>query len=223
MRVTRTKCAVLYDGREYTLQRRAGHCDTVEKYLPHHRQYKTTSFKPLVRHYLRNNSAFCVIAVTMLDLYSSDDDEFSMGQASIGGSRPFGICSFARYSPRFQLNLRVQYRAMQSADESIHLATLCAIKTLAHEILHVFGITHCVFNSCLMQGRYTALCRLRVILPTSCIVRARSGNLHEDFNISHHLCLVDLHKLIHALGLQSPTVMQRRFTEVGQTRLYSLQ
>jgi len=172
VRVSRTKCTVLYDGREYTLQHHTGHCDTVEKYLPHHKQYRTASFKPLVRHYLRNNNAFCVIAVMMLDLYSSDDDEFSMGQASIGSSHPFGICSFARYSPRFQLNLRVQYRTPQSADESIHLVTLCAIKTLAHEILHVFGITHCVFNSCLMQGRHQYFKQKRCQAGSDCIVQA---------------------------------------------------
>ena len=57
---------------------------------------------------------------------------------------------------------------------SKRLFKLRAAKLLTHEILHLYGVDHCVNYRCLMQG---------------------TGHLREDFAAPVHLCPVDLRKL----------------------------
>ncbi|KAJ7369385.1 metallopeptidase [Desmophyllum pertusum] len=52
-------------------------------------------------------------------------------------------------------------------------------KLLVHEIAHLFGVNHCIWFSCCMNG---------------------SGHLSEDFAQPIYLCPVDLHKLQHLCG-----------------------
>merc|ERR1719152_974991 len=58
--------------------------------------------------------------------------------------------------------------------------TLCrACKTAAHEVMHMYGIGHCLHRHCLMNG---------------------AGHLLEDFAAPPYCCPVDLSKLVAALG-----------------------
>ena len=52
-------------------------------------------------------------------------------------------------------------------------------KVLVHEIGHLFGLGHCIYYDCCMNG---------------------SGHLAEDYRQAMHLCPVDLRKLQHCLG-----------------------
>ncbi|KAL0479352.1 archaemetzincin [Acrasis kona] len=77
--------------------------------------------------------AFCIVAITDQDIYEFDDDSsILMGRAT--GDR---VCVVS--TCRFDLvNSKVEFNNF--------------LKTLAHEICHVFGIDHCIFFSCVMNA-----------------------------------------------------------------------
>lgn len=52
-------------------------------------------------------------------------------------------------------------------------------KLLVHELMHLFGLDHCVNHACVMNG---------------------TGHLVEDFGAPSHLCPVDLRKMQWRLG-----------------------
>jgi archaemetzincin len=108
--------------------------------------------------------AFALLGITMSDLYPDPSWNFVFGQASPRDR--VGVYSFARYDPRF-------YGEALSADSrKIMLRRSC--KVLAHETGHMFGIDHCVWYRCLMNG---------------------SNHLAESDARPLHLCPVDLRKL----------------------------
>jgi archaemetzincin len=108
--------------------------------------------------------AFCVLAITMADLYPEPSWNFVFGQASL--RERVGVYSFARYDPAF-------YGEARAADyETPLLRRSC--KVLAHETSHMFGIAHCTFFNCLMNG---------------------SNHLAESDRRPLHLCPVCLRKL----------------------------
>lgn len=47
-------------------------------------------------------------------------------------------------------------------------------KLLVHELMHIYGVDHCVYHACVMNG---------------------TGHLVEDFSAPSHLCPVDLRKM----------------------------
>lgn len=108
--------------------------------------------------------AFCVLAITMEDLYPEASWNFVFGQASL--SDRVGVYSFARYDPAFYGQSRAP------GYETLLLRRSC--KVLAHETSHMFGLTHCTFFNCLMNG---------------------SNHLAESDRRPLHLCPVCLRKL----------------------------
>jgi archaemetzincin len=67
-------------------------------------------------------------------------------------------------------------------------------KVLAHEVAHMFGIAHCVFFNCLMNG---------------------SNHLAESDARPLHPCPVDLRKLQHSVGFD-PEARYRRLLDFGR-------
>jgi archaemetzincin len=113
--------------------------------------------------------AFALLGITMTDLYPDLNWNFVFGQAS--PEDRVGVYSFARYDPRF-------YGHALSADaRKLMLRRSC--KVLAHETGHMFGIEHCVWYRCLMNG---------------------SNHLAESDARPLHLCPVDLRKLQWSIG-----------------------
>jgi archaemetzincin len=110
--------------------------------------------------------AFCMIAFTMTDLYPEPSWNFVFGQASL--RERVGVYSFARYVPPF---------AEGGTDARLVLRRSC--KVLAHETAHMFGIEHCIFFRCLMNG---------------------SNHIAESDGRPLHLCPVDLRKLQWSVG-----------------------
>jgi archaemetzincin len=108
--------------------------------------------------------AFCILAITMEDLYPEASWNFVFGQASLRDR--VGVYSFARYDPAFYGEARM------SGYEVLLLRRSC--KVLAHETSHMFGLTHCTFFNCLMNG---------------------SNHLVESDRRPLHLCPVCLRKL----------------------------
>lgn len=113
--------------------------------------------------------AFCVLAVTMEDLYPEPSWNFVFGQASLRDR--VGVYSFSRYNPAFYGETRT------SSYELLLLHRSC--KVLAHETSHMFGLTHCTFFNCLMNG---------------------SNHLAESDRRPLHLCPVCLRKLQWSVG-----------------------
>ena len=121
--------------------------------------------------YLRRrvpDDAYCVLGITVYDLYPDPAWNFVFGQASLRDG--IGVYSFARYDPAF-------YGEQVEDAEKLILRRCC--KVLAHETAHMFGIQHCIFFHCLMNG---------------------SNHLEESDARPLHLCPVDLRKLHFSVG-----------------------
>lgn len=88
------------------------------------------------------DDAYCLLGVTMIDLYPDPDWNYVFGQASLRDR--VGVYSFARYDPRFWGKTR------DAQSPSQMLRRSCRV--LAHETGHMFGIKHCVHFHCMMNG-----------------------------------------------------------------------
>ena len=112
---------------------------------------------------------FCLLAITMEDLYPEASWNFVFGQASL--NERVGVYSFARYDPAFYGERR--------GKEYPALLLRRSMKVLAHETGHMFGLAHCVFFHCVMNG---------------------SNHLQESDRRPLHLCPVCLRKLQFSVG-----------------------
>src|SRR5207248_11143050 len=81
-----------------------------------------------------------------------------------------GVYSFARYDPRF---------FGEDASDRAALVLRRSCRVLAHETCHMFGIAHCIYFHCLMNG---------------------SNHMAESDARPMHLCPVDLRKLQASIG-----------------------
>jgi archaemetzincin len=86
--------------------------------------------------------AFCLLAITMEDLYPDPAWNFVFGQASLRDR--VGVFSFARYDPAFYGERRGR------GDREILLKKSC--KVLVHETAHMFSVAHCIYFRCVMNG-----------------------------------------------------------------------
>jgi archaemetzincin len=116
--------------------------------------------------------AYCLLGVTMEDLYPAPSWNYVFGQASL--RERAGVYSFARYDPAFW----GEARPADYAD--LILRRSC--KVMAHEIAHMFGLNHCVYFHCLLNG---------------------SNNPDESDAAPQHLCPVCLRKLHFAVGFDA--------------------
>lgn len=113
---------------------------------------------------VKPRDAYSIIAVTMEDLYPDVAWNFVFGQATLNGGA--GVFSFARYDPAFY--------GIKRDEQTQALILKRSCKVLAHETGHMFGLMHCVFFECLMNG---------------------SNHLNETDARPMHLCPVCLRKL----------------------------
>jgi len=84
--------------------------------------------------------AFCRVGCMMEDIYHREAGNYVFGLAGVNT----GVFSFARYNPLFWDE--------PETEETIDIIYYRSCKTLCHEICHLFGIKHCTYFSCLMQG-----------------------------------------------------------------------
>ena len=85
--------------------------------------------------------AVIYLGITMEDLYCADQT-FVFGLGTLG--KRVGVYSLCRYFPEFW------GRRRHAGDEIEGLRRSC--KVLNHEAGHMFGITHCIFYRCSMNG-----------------------------------------------------------------------
>lgn len=152
------------------------------------------------------SNAFAVVGITSSDLYSGESDLFIAGMAA-GGSK-VAVLSLARYHPHLKMcpfhwddysylsnpstysyyedekrrrkigsTTPPSFDSLSTKSQSEYIRR--AGKLIVHEICHVYGIDHCIFYDCLMNG---------------------TGHLVEDFSAPSHLCPVCLRKLQFRLG-----------------------
>ena len=133
--------------------------------------------------------AYAMIAVTMTDLYPDEAWNYVFGQASF--KQRVGVFSFARYDPVFYGQEKVAGR------EKLMLAR--ASKVLSHELGHMFGIKHCIYYQCNMNG---------------------ANNLNEADASPMHLCPVCLRKLHRACGF-SPKVRNQKLLRFYQNHEFN--
>jgi archaemetzincin len=127
------------------------------------RQLLSTSILSFLQAQLPSD-AYCLLGVTMEDLYPAPSWNFVFGQASL--TERVGIYSFARYDPAFFGKNR--------PDDYRQLILKRSCNVLAHETTHMFGLNHCIFYECLVNG---------------------SNSLEEADSCPHHLCPICLRKL----------------------------
>ena len=134
----------------------------------HKRQFLTSDILKMLRSKLPAD-AFCLCAVTMEDLYPHPTWNFVFGQAS--PQNGVGVYSFARYDPAF-------YGGRRGGDyQKVLLRRSCRV--LVHEVGHLFGLEHCTFYRCVMNG---------------------SNHLQESDSRPLHVCPVCLRKLHYSIG-----------------------
>lgn len=127
------------------------------------------------------SDGFCLMALTLSDLYDTKRDLFVAGMAA--GNHRVGVFSLKRYDPSLTFATDNWYDINTGSvdnikeQRSVMLQRSC--KLLVHEIAHILGVDHCIWYSCCMNG---------------------SGHLGEDFRQSMHLCPVDLRKLQTLIG-----------------------
>lgn len=115
------------------------------------------------------HDAFCVLAITMEDLYPDPSWNFVFGQASL--KERVGVYSFVRYDPAF-------YGEKRGKDyKKVLLKRSCRV--LVHEMAHMFGLKHCIFFKCVLNG---------------------SNHLEESDSRPLHLCPVCFRKLQFSIG-----------------------
>jgi archaemetzincin len=125
--------------------------------------------------------AFCLLGITMEDLYPEASWNFVFGQASL--NERVGVYSFARYDPAF-------YGEDRGKDYQ-KLILQRSMKVLTHETGHMFGLTHCIYFHCVMNG---------------------SNHLQESDRRPLHLCPVCLRKLQFSVGFD----VVKRYEELAQ-------
>ncbi len=132
-------------------------------------QIETPSARALV-HAHKPKDAFAAVAYTMEDICDTAKDfGFLFGQADL--DKGVGIFSFARYA--------------DGSPSAARFLRRCGM-VLCHEVGHLFGIAHCVYAPCVMNG---------------------SNHLGESERRPFALCPVDLRKLALTLagaGLGGP-------------------
>jgi len=133
-----------------------------------HRQIRSTDVLDLLKRNLPAD-AFCLLAITMEDLYPDPSWNFVFGQASL--QERVGVYSFARYDPVF-------YGEPRGADYT-KIVLRRSGRVLAHETAHMFGLTHCIYFRCVLNG---------------------SNHLQESDSRPLHLCPVCLRKLQYSIG-----------------------
>lgn len=131
------------------------------------KQWKTRDILPWMKNKVPAD-AFAVLAVTMTDLYPDESWNFVFGEASY--KERVGVFSFARYHPSWM------NQPTEAATETLVLRR--AAKVLTHEMGHMFGIAHCIYFECNMNG---------------------ANHLAEADATPMHLCPVCLRKLHHAI------------------------
>ena len=105
------------------------------------RQVLTTDILEFLQTKLPDD-AYCLLGVTMTDLYPEPSWNYVFGQASL--AERVGVFSYARYDPAFWGDER--------GDRYHDVILQRGSKVLVHETAHMFGLWHCIHHECVVNG-----------------------------------------------------------------------
>jgi len=131
-------------------------------------QLETFGIHRILRRLIDNVDCFCLIALTMYDLYT-ESHNFLFGEADTVNY--VGVFSFSRYSPHFY---KPSLDSVPLSESDKIKLVWRAVAVEVHELAHMFQLDHCVHFQCVMNG---------------------SNHLEESDSQPQHLCPVCLHKL----------------------------
>ena len=115
-------------------------------------QYRTDGFYDyLSQTRSQRNTAreLVCVAVTMTDIYPAENWNFVYGQAR--SQDGLGVYSFARLDPLFPTPAEELQKEPLTEEHRVIMLRRC-VKILLHEIGHLFGLAHCIYYVCLMNG-----------------------------------------------------------------------
>jgi len=90
--------------------------------------------------------AYCMICILNEDIYNKESWNYVFGLAST--KNRIGVFSFARYMPSFWGEQESDEEEAKTSELMVYRSS----KTMCHEIGHMFGILHCTYYNCLMNG-----------------------------------------------------------------------
>mmetsp|Transcript_187 Transcript_187/g.322 ORF Transcript_187/g.322 Transcript_187/m.322 type:complete len:317 (+) Transcript_187:1372-2322(+) len=96
-------------------------------------------------HKKRFRTEICSIALTMADIYPREEWNYVFGLANICDS--VGIWSLARMNPHFPAS-----SPKRMLIEENQLILWRSLQVITHELGHLFGLKHCIYFTCLMNG-----------------------------------------------------------------------
>jgi len=92
--------------------------------------------------------SYATICILNEDLYHWEDWNFVFGYADYWGRA--GVFSFIRYHPNFY------DEEVKETEEIEKIKMFWSIKVMWHEIGHMFGMKHCTYYQCIMNGLMSA-------------------------------------------------------------------
>ena len=104
-------------------------------------QYNASEILQKMKNYIPKN-AYTLICILFDDLYPKPEWNFVYGLAN--SYDRIGVFSFARYDPTFFGEI-----APSNLNE---LILFRSVRVMVHEICHMFGMSHCIFYHCIMNG-----------------------------------------------------------------------
>ncbi|CAF3492252.1 unnamed protein product [Rotaria sp. Silwood1] len=116
------------------------------------RQYRTDGFYDYLSQTRDRRDArreLVCVAVTMADIYPDESWNFVYGQARVIDG--LGVYSFARLDPLFLASPQTLLTVPLTNEHRIIMLRRC-VKILLHELGHLFGLKHCIYYVCLMNG-----------------------------------------------------------------------
>ena len=105
---------------------------------------------------LKPDDTHCMLGVTFADLYRPKNDRYPAHTVrGFAGLPRLGIFSLFRFLPQeiqhyFKDGARPE--EVKISDEHWSLVTRSCCKVMCHEIGHMFGLPHCIYHECLMNG-----------------------------------------------------------------------
>ncbi|UJR08364.1 hypothetical protein I4U23_012635 [Adineta vaga] len=118
----------------------------------HQSQYLISDFTEYLKQMQqkRNNpQELFSIGVTMVDIYPNLKWNFVFGEASVADG--IGLFSFARFDPLFPHPSVESFQQLCTQEERV-LILRRALNTYIPEVMHLFGLKHCIYYLCLMNG-----------------------------------------------------------------------
>ncbi|CAE7593755.1 AMZ2 [Symbiodinium natans] len=116
-----------------------------------HEQYLIADlFEALHSETRSHRKAYCRLGITMEDIYPGEEWNYVFGQAK--PMERVGVFSFARHSPFFYHGLHASQVSGSASHDQQAIWLRACMRTMVHETCHMFGILHCVYFHCLMNG-----------------------------------------------------------------------